>query len=611
MFCKSLLRHRSFIFLLFLAASQFSCTKRAPSSNQRLAVLAFDNLTSDAQLDWMSRAAAAALVDQLTGVKGLYVIQADSLQSAYTMRATRFVQGYFFASGGRLEAHGAIEDAQSHKSVAVLSASGPVEAGILPLIDRIAHQLSADAKPYSTANPAAFHAFANGLTAPNAEARNQAFETATHADPNYSAAYVFWAEALLQSADRDGVERVTALGQRAQPNATDQAKLEFLAATARGDAASQIRALATLSALSPLDPQLFRRLAELELAQRRFSDAAHDYENAARVDPEDAATLNSLGYARAFSDDLEGARRSLAEYQKRLPPEDPNGLDSLGEVNFFFGDFRAAEASFLAAQQKNPAGFGAAELLKAAQARLMTGDLPAADAIFRRFEDLRRQSGTPLGDFQFAQWRFLTGRRKDAMSSLRKLIPALATDAAAGALCQLSIWKLQTGDSKAALDDAEQAASKAVNPPTRSMIALARFIITHPGASSGSKLADALALLFQRDFERAAPLLDAAYHGASATTDGQIRTLLAWADIEIGNLKDAEPLLRLYPIPLASGDTIFASLIFPRVFYLKGVLLANQGKREEAKRQFQLYLRFAGDVPDIFGDEEKARKALQ
>lgn len=606
MFCRGI---RNCLLTLLLCLT-VSCTRRAPSTTQRLAVLAFDNLTSDAQLDWMNRAAAAALVDQLTGAKGISVIQAESLQGAYIAHATGFVHSYFFASGGRLQAHSAIEDARSHKSVAVLSASGPMEAGILPLIDRIAHELSPDAKPYSTSSPAAFRAFADGLSATTLAARNQAFETAIQADRNYSAAYVFWAEALLQSGDRAGVARVAADGARDGLAAIDRAKLDYLAASARRDATTQIRALKALSALSPLDAQLSRRQAELELAQRRFSDAARDYETAARLDPEDAGILNSLGYAHAFSGELEAARRSLDEYQKRLRPEDVNALDSLGEVSFFFGDFRAAETHFLAAQQKNP-GLGGAELLKAAQARLMTGDLSAADANFRRYLDFSRQSATALGDYQLAQWMFLTGRRKDAMSSLQKLIPALAADASASALCQLSVWKLQTGDSQAAIDEAEQAASKAMNPATRFLSSLCRFIATHPGASLGSKMADAFALLFQRNFEQALPLLEAAYHESSPTTDGQIRTLLAWADIETGNLKNAEPLLRLYPMPLASPDTIFASLIFPRVFYLKGAVLASQGKREEARRNFQLYLKFAGDVPDIFGDEEKARKALQ
>ena len=121
-------------------------------------------------------------------------------------------------------------------------------------------------------------------------------------------------------------------------------------------------------------------------------------------------------------------------------------------------------------------------------------------------------------------------------------------------------------------------------------------------------MADAYALLFQRNYAQAVPLLEAAYHDTNPSADGQVRTLLAWAFVETGNLRDAGALLQLYPIPLAGGDTVLASLIFPRIFYLKGAVLASQGKNEEAKRNYQLYMKFAGDLADIFGDEQKARQ---
>jgi hypothetical protein len=75
-------------------------------------------------------------------------------------------------------------------------------------------------------------------------------------------------------------------------------------------------------------------------------------------------------------------------------------------------------------------------------------------------------------------------------------------------------------------------------------------------------------------------------------------------------MPEARTLVRLYAFPLASGDVLFASLTFPRCFYLKGAVLENQGKRDEARKYYQLYLKFAGDLPSIFGDREKAHKSL-
>jgi tetratricopeptide (TPR) repeat protein len=86
--------------------------------------------------------------------------------------------------------------------------------------------------------------------------------------------------------------------------------------------------------------------------------------------------------------------------------------------------------------------------------------------------------------------------------------------------------------------------------------------------------------------------------------------LLAWAYAETGRLPQAEQLLARTPIPLSSGEPLFAELIFPRYLYLRGALLEKQGKREEAKQSYELYLKYAGDLPGIFGDQEKVRKSL-
>ena len=77
-----------------------------------------------------------------------------------------------------------------------------------------------------------------------------------------------------------------------------------------------------------------------------------------------------------------------------------------------------------------------------------------------------------------------------------------------------------------------------------------------------------------------------------------------------GRIAEARKLVQLYPLPLSSGDPIFASLIFPRFLYLRGVVLENEGKRSKAKQSYELFLKYAGDVPDVFGEEVNARRAV-
>jgi tetratricopeptide (TPR) repeat protein len=131
-----------------------------------------------------------------------------------------------------------------------------------------------------------------------------------------------------------------------------------------------------------------------------------------------------------------------------------------------------------------------------------------------------------------------------------------------------------------------------------------------PAQSSGSPVADAYARLFERKFAEAVPLLEGLYRETNPVTDAQVRTLLAWAYVEGGRAPQAQQLLERVPIPLSSGEPLFADLIFPRYFYLRGAVLQQEGKRAEAKQNYELFLKYAGDIPGIFGDQARARQSL-
>ncbi len=104
--------------------------------------------------------------------------------------------------------------------------------------------------------------------------------------------------------------------------------------------------------------------------------------------------------------------------------------------------------------------------------------------------------------------------------------------------------------------------------------------------------------------------MQATYSETNPSADGQVRTLLAWAYVETGATEKAAALVDSYPLPLSSGEPLFASLIFPRYLFLRGGVFDKAGKRDEARKSYELYLKYAGDMPDQFGDEAKARASL-
>jgi hypothetical protein len=70
--------------------------------------------------------------------------------------------------------------------------------------------------------------------------------------------------------------------------------------------------------------------------------------------------------------------------------------------------------------------------------------------------------------------------------------------------------------------------------------------------------------------------------------------LLAWARAETDGFAEAGKLLEICPLPFSSGEPMFASLIFPRYFALRAEVFEKQGKMDEAKKNHELYLKYAG-----------------
>src|SRR5271163_2159439 len=78
----------SFFFTVFLTLVLAGCTRETPGPD-RLAVIPFENLSSDPQLDADGRGAGGAIVYDLAGAPKLYAETVQSRNGAFDMHATR------------------------------------------------------------------------------------------------------------------------------------------------------------------------------------------------------------------------------------------------------------------------------------------------------------------------------------------------------------------------------------------------------------------------------------------------------------------------------------------------------------------------------------------
>ena len=473
---------------------------------ERVAFLPFENLSGDAALDWISTAGPTIVVDQLLGtptgaVPATVPVRAGALRDAYASGATQLVHGYFEKRGkgsqDALHFEFVVEDAQTHKALQTLADDGDA----LPSLDRLAKEIDVGAHAFSSSNSQAVAAWARGE-----------FESAVSLDPDFGAAWLSWARARAATGDTQQATEIVAraLGRSSLKSPVDRAQLDLLSAGLRKDEPAQQRALAALARLMPHDSTLLRQLAAQETNARHFSESAQFYQAVLKEDPDDSDSWNLLGYAQAFAGDPESARKSFERYGSN-PAHAANALDSQGEGWFLNGKFVDAEKAFLEAHAKSPAMLGGGDLLKAAYARWLQGDLAGADQQFSQYLAFRSQQKDPVIPWRQAAWEYSTGRSSAAIARLSSV-----TGPAAGiAQQQLAIWR------------------------------------------DPSKLPRDLEAL-KRAYERTPPALD-----------GITRVLFAGALADAGQKDEARKLLVLWPLPGAEGDPLLQSFLFPKYLELK------------------------------------------
>jgi tetratricopeptide (TPR) repeat protein len=604
----------------------------------QVAVLRFENLSSDASLDWMGRAFAEILAGNLQGSPQRYAIQWHALHSfdaalgkrpgapgisaesaeALVAGANQLVYGDFSIVNGVLRATASEEDLTTHKMTLVASASGAASDGVFPVAEALARQLGGT-HPFGTRNPQALRDYIAGLEAPVADPG--LFAQAATDDPDFGRAYVAWLDAAIGERNRALADRIVEQSRTHRISALDRAQLDLGAGALAGDFHAQLEARRELAHLDPADPNHHRALAEALMSVRDFDGAIVEFRRALSIRPEDVHALNAMGYAAAYSGDLPTAIRVLRGYEQ-LRPNQPNPLDSLGDAHFALGHFAEAEQFYLAAQNKAPGFLNGGETMKAAQARLMTGDVAGATALFNRYLAGRQAAHDPFAAYHAAAWKWQTGARRAATAALDGLALAMrradAGPAGREVACRAdaleAIWLLDLGDRAGAAEHSRKAvaeATPAASPMAELVASVAQAAqpeaLPLPAQSPLKEYARAYTLLFARQFQPAVQALQDLYRLPTGEQDDGLAVLLAWAYEESGDWQRAQPLLRLTPLPQASGLPMFSSLYFPRLFFLRGVVLDREGHRAEAARYYQIFRALSGPDGAIWGEERRAR----
>jgi tetratricopeptide (TPR) repeat protein len=609
--------------LLFL----IGCTHQSAATPQRIAVLRFENLSSDPSLDWMGRAASEIISHEIgagpTSVLTAAALHANPLAqlrpvsapgesaertAAIAEGATRIVIGQISRVGNRLLLDIAVNDPVTGKTVDSFTLASPNAGDVYGLSDAAARRLANPVTPFDTQNDAAIASWSRGIEDSDYSQAVSDYEAAVHADPNFASAWLAWSGTAAAHGDRAGAQKILEDAQQHAANFSElnRARLKLAGAKLSGDRAALLAAMNNLGRLLPDDVDNTRAVGDLNFSARQYPAAIAAYRRLTQLAPNSPIAWNQLGYALMDAGDHDGAISALQTYQ-RLAPNDPNPIDSQGDVEFAFGRFTDAAKLYDQAAAKDADFHNSADLYKAAVAQLFTGDTAGAQKKFEVYANARRGAKDSALPFRTAQWLFLSGKHEEARNSLVQLIAGndpqfTAPQFRSILLTQMAAWDLQLGQHDRALQDSSDAMKTGAASPNTLIVrfacedartpadwsARADKMLASPQLAQIKPVALAYALYWSKQWAAAEPAWKALVDRANAD-DVVSPVVYAQILVELKRVHDAEPFVRLFPVLHPTEPQEFLAMAVPQIFATRAVVFASQGKTSEADASSKIF----------------------
>ena len=534
---------------------------------ERVAIVAFDNLTRSPDLGWAGRGVSNLAALLTAGDARIQTFDVPTLRDAQSRYATQTISGYLSDEAGALTLHATVRDEATGRTMRTFTTSDR-SGSLNTLAKAVAAETGAPVR--SDARLPAQAAIRALLSSPADDPREglAAVDRALAADAGYGAAHLARVELLARLGERDQLPAAIQQARSAGLTSAQQAQMDVLAAELQGDRTARAAALTRLAQLSPGSLAVWRAAADAQMNARQYEEVVRACNAILELAPEDEIALNVRGYAYTYAGQADRAREAFEEYRRRLP-ESANAIDSQAESMFYFGRFGEAEKLFLEAHAKNPAHLNGNEPFRAALSRFMSGDVAGADTLFAQFLADRRKRKDPLAETRALLWQCMTGRmpRTASPEPLHQIVQAM--------------WTLAAGDRYGAREMASRARTAAPNPAVANLGSLT-FLLAQPSASAtewtarlqgamppqvwqaqGRRLL-AWALLLDQKPADAAPVWREIYNSLPPDTANVERILLTWALVDSGQSEEARKAMRHGFLPPPALDPGLDLLVYPK-----------------------------------------------
>ncbi len=425
------------------------------TAQKSLAVMSFENLSSDRELDRLERIAPELLTTKLAQIGGLEITgsqqlfdilkalgkrPSDRLDHAQAFEAARrsgagsVVTGSIIKAGARLGLNVKIEDVARGKIIFSDTIEGARAEDIFEMADQLALKIAAaynltpkTAPPVAAITTRSYDAYGffqagyDLLLAHDFQNAIVNLDKATKIDPNFAVAYVHLGRARQQTHDASASDAFTkAMDLRERASEHDRLLIEgYFQWLVKQDDTKAIESFEQLIARYPRDKEALLSLTELYRQAAKYDRSLEYGQRALALDPNFGAVLNAMGYSYLLKQDYVNAIKTFKRYTE-VEPDNANPYDSLGDTYTEAGLFDEALQAYQRVFAIKPDFYDYSPLWKMGEVYFIKGDHAHAAEYADRFIRNTQEIERPLGYQTLARVELYAGRLAAARANFAK-----------------------------------------------------------------------------------------------------------------------------------------------------------------------------------------------
>lgn len=365
---------------------QFTSTIRLePKERRTIAVMFFQNLTGDQNLQWLQKGLTEMLIRALSQSSSLSILSTDRLMEVIErVGVTRTSQdvdlemaavvgreanveavlvGQIKKKGNALAINVRLQEPNQGLILKEESVEGNGLDAIFSMVDELTQKVKNDLQltfekaeamrgisDITTNNLDAWREYSMGVDLINKYLHADAipyFEKAVELDSNFAAAILdLYPHYMKTGKAEQGLQLFKKLMQL-KPTCTknEQFEIDLIAANLNNDDLKFLETLENWLESCPTDRDAYMMMANVYRTWNNQEQEMKCLEKVIEIDPKYKVAYNRMGYAFANMGDYDNAIAAIQQY-KELAPDEQNPYDSAGEIYLLFGEYDKAKQNF-------------------------------------------------------------------------------------------------------------------------------------------------------------------------------------------------------------------------------------------------------------------------